>query len=272
MRKGEPAMRVIRLGLIQMRCEKGDLSANLDATARYLDEGRERGVDILAFPEASLTGYVDPTRYPAAVLTLDDPAIARFLALTRRAPRTTVLAGIIETNPAGLPFITQLVAREGRLFGVYRKRTIPDEEAHLFTPDRSPGVFSHDGLRFGVAICADIDCPDLFAEQAQAGARIIVECAAPGLFGEQATRDWRSGYDWWRGECFDKLAVYARSNGVCIAVATQAGRTRDEDFPGGGYLFAPDGRCLAETPDWRKGALWVEAGLPPLLAGEGDRG
>lgn len=50
----------------------------------------------------------------------------------------------------------------------------------------------------------------------------------------------------------------ARSNGVYIAAATQAGRTRDEDFPGGGYLFAPDGRCLTQTPDWREGALWVD--------------
>lgn len=248
----------VRLGLVQMRCEKGDLAGNLAATAGYLDEGCARGVDILAFPEASLTGYVDPTRYPDAVLTLDDPAIAQFLAITRRAPQSTVLAGIIEANPGGLPFITQLVARDGKLEGVYRKRTIPDEEAHLFTPVRSPGVFAHDGLRFGVAICADIDCADLFAEHAQAGARIIFECAAPGLYGEQAMRDWRSGFDWWRGECFNKLSRYARSNGVYIAAATQAGRTRDEDFPGGGYLFAPDGRCLTQTPDWREGALWVD--------------
>lgn len=252
----------LRLGLIQMRCEKGDLAGNLAATARYLDEGRERGADVMAFPEASLTGYVDPTRDPDAVIALDHPAIAAFLSLTRRAPAMTVLAGVIEVNPAGLPFITQLVARDGALSGVYRKRTIPDEEAHLFTPFQAPGVFCHDALRFGVAICADIDCADLFAEHAQAGARVIFECAAPGLYGEQATRDWRAGYEWWRGECMEKLGRYARANAVSIAVATQAGRTRDEDFPGGGYLFAPDGRCLAQTPDWREGALWVEVEIP----------
>ncbi|HKV83324.1 MAG TPA: carbon-nitrogen hydrolase family protein [Ktedonobacterales bacterium] len=253
-----------RLGLIQMRCEKGDLAGNLDATAKYLDEGRERGVHVMVFPEASLTGYVDSSRIPGAVIALDHPAIADFLALTRRAPAMTVLAGVIEVNPAGLPFITQLVARDGALVGVYRKRTIPDEEAHLFAPAplQTPGIFSHDGLRFGVAICADIDCADLFAEHAHAGARVIVECAAPGLYGEQSTRDWQAGYDWWRGECMEKLGGYARANGVHIAVATQAGRTRDEDFPGGGYLFAPDGRCVAQTPDWREGALWVEVETP----------
>ncbi|MGH2485617.1 MAG: carbon-nitrogen hydrolase family protein, partial [Ktedonobacterales bacterium] len=150
-------MRALHLGLIQMRCEKGDLAGNLATTARYLDEGRERDVEMMVFPEASLTGYVDPSRAPGAVIALDHSAIAEFLALTRRAPAMTILAGVIEANPAGPPFITQLVARTGALVGVYRKRTIPDEEAHLFTPAQTPGVFTHDGLRFGVAICADID-------------------------------------------------------------------------------------------------------------------
>jgi hypothetical protein len=64
---------------------------------------------------------------------------------------------------------------------------------------------------------------------------VVFEVAAPGLYGEQATRDWRSGYEWWRGECHEYLSAYARDYGLWIAVATQAGRTVDEDFPGGEY-------------------------------------
>jgi predicted amidohydrolase len=42
---------------------------------------------------------------------------------------------------------------------------------------------------------------------------------------------------------------------VHIAVATQAGRTVDEDFPGGGYVFDPGGTTVAETGDWQEGLL-----------------
>ncbi len=82
---------------------------------------------------------------------------------------------------------------------------------------------------------------------------MVFEVAAPGLYGEQATRDWRSGYEWWRGECQQYLAAYARDYGLWIAVATQAGRTVDEDFPGGGFLYRPDGECVYETADWSEG-------------------
>ena len=62
---------------------------------------------------------------------------------------------------------------------------------------------------------------------------------------------------WWRDECRSKLGGYARDNRVYIAVATQAGRTVDEDFPGGGYVFGPDGSCLSATPDWLEGVLYA---------------
>ncbi|MBF6589650.1 MAG: carbon-nitrogen hydrolase family protein [Ktedonobacterales bacterium] len=112
-------------------------------------------------------------------------------------------------------------------------------------------------MTIGLAICADIENPRVFADNAQHGARLIFEAAAPGLDGPQATRDWSAGYQWWRQECQTRLASYARENRVPIAVATQAGRTVDEDFPGGGYVFGPDGACLAATADWSVGALYV---------------
>jgi predicted amidohydrolase len=133
-----------------------------------------------------------------------------------------------------------------------------DEETEWFSPGKGVPVFEHGGVPFGVAICADIDNPAVFAAAARQGARFVLECAAPGLYGEQETRDWQTGYDWWREKCADQLGSYAREYRFSIAVATQAGRTIDEDFPGGGYLFGPDGATLASTDDWSEGVLDVE--------------
>ncbi|UCH32538.1 MAG: hypothetical protein JSV05_03930, partial [Candidatus Bathyarchaeota archaeon] len=46
-----------------------------------------------------------------------------------------------------------------------------------------------------------------------------------------------------------------------VAVATQAGRTVDEDFPGGGYVFAPNGQCLYATPNWSPNAVYLDINL-----------
>ncbi len=255
---------MVRIGLIQMRCEKAAIDQNLASISGYLEEANALQIEIMGFPEMSISGYADPTRYPEAVLRLDGPEMKRFLEITTIAPRATVLAGLIEANldsagnPAGKPFITHIAARNGQLLGSYRKLTIDDEEVEWFSAGEKVPVFQHGWLTFGIAICADIENEMVFAECARQQASIVFELAAPGLYGEQATRNWQSGFEWWRGECRKYLSQYAARYNIWIPVATQAGRTIDEDFPGGGYVFAPGGDCLYETPDGSEGAVYLD--------------
>jgi predicted amidohydrolase len=237
-----------------MRCEKGDIEGNLTQIESHVREAIERDDDIVVFPEMSITGYIDPTRMPEAILTLDHPAMQRRAAMTA-CTRLTVLAGLVEANPAGRPFITQVVAQGGKVAGSYRKITIAEDEQVWFDPGDKVPVFRHDNLTFGVSICADHGNAALFGTLAGKGVRLVLAPSAPGLYGEQATRDWQAGFDWWRETCATDLGSHARRHGLWIAVATQAGRTIDEDFPGGGYVFSPDGTCVAATPDWSEGVL-----------------
>lgn len=247
----------MRIALVQMRCEKGDISGNLERIGVEIASAVDRGVEIVAFPEMSITGYIDPALWPDAVIDLDSEPVRVFVGMTEGLT-VTATAGFVERNPDGKPFITQIAASDGRLTGVYRKVTIIDEEAEWFSPGDEIPAFEHGGVPFGISICADIDNPAVFAAAARHGARFVLELAAPGLYGEQESRDWRSGYDWWREKCADQLGGYAQEHGFFVAVATQAGRTVDEDFPGGGYLFGPDGATLAATKDWSEGVLDVD--------------
>lgn len=251
---------MVKVGIVQMRCQKAAITENLESTARYLDEAVTYSLDVVSFPEMSITGYADPTKYPEAIIRLDGPELGRLLELTC-GKRITVLAGLIEENPDGKPFITHVVVRNGRLLGLYRKKQIVDEEAEWFSPGTLTPIFKHDDLRFGIAICADIRNHEVFADCARQGAKIVFEVAAPGLHGDQATRDWLAGFKWWKSECQKYLSLYAQKYGIWVAVATQAGRTADEDFPGGGYVFAPTGRRLYATPDWSPGAVYLEIDL-----------
>jgi predicted amidohydrolase len=262
----------MQIGLIQMRCEKGAINENLETMARVMDEAKKREIDILAFPEMCITGYADPNKYPHAILRLDGPEIARFLSMTRGLD-ATVLAGLIEENRAagdGLgtaparPYITHIAARDGKMLGYYRKVTIVDNETKWFSPGDTVPVFQRDGWAFGIAICADAGNAQVFAECARQGARIVFELAAPGLYGEQATRNWQSGFDWWRSSSLKDLSSHAKNYGLWIAEATQAGRTVDEDFPGGALVVAPDGSCLFATPDWQAGEVWLDLDMKPV--------
>lgn len=249
-----------RIALIQQVCEKAAIRQNLNSLSTSLAEATRRKIDIIAFPEMNMTGYADPTRYPEAVIRLDGPEMADFLERTKGFPGL-VLAGLIEHNPAGKPFITQVAASQGRILGFFRKVTIIDEEVEWFSPGESVPVFRWGEMTFGIAICADIHNQKVFAVCKRQGAQIVFELAAPGLYGEQATRNWQSGYDWWERECRQYLGGYAREHGLWIAVATQAGRTVDEDFPGGGFLFAPGGERVFATRDGSSGAVYLNIDL-----------
>jgi predicted amidohydrolase len=261
----------MRIGLIQMRCEKEAIEENLEKMARVMSEAKRRKVDVLAFPEMCITGYANPNKYPQAIIRVDGPEIGRFLSMTRGLD-ATVLAGLIEENdtirdgadPAfAKPYITHIVARGEKLLGRYRKVTIASDETNWFSPGDVVPVFQRDGLTFGIAICADAGNAQVFAECARQGAQIVFELAAPGLYGEQATRNWQSGFDWWHTNSLKDLSRHAKNFGLWIAEATQAGRTIDEDFPGGALVVAPDGSCLFTTPDWQEGEVWLDLDMNP---------
>ncbi len=50
-------MRNLRVGLAQINTTVGDLEGNVARVLRYVERARELGVDIISFPELTVTGY-----------------------------------------------------------------------------------------------------------------------------------------------------------------------------------------------------------------------
>ena len=244
-------MRQIRIGLAQIRCEKGAWTANLARAGAYLAAARAAGCDLVVFPEMGLSGYCDPTRFPDSVQPLDAAGVREFVRLTAQHG-VAASGGFIEANPGGKPFITQVLAQAGQIVGVYRKNHVVDEEAALFAPGQATPVFRLQAaggeIPCALAVCADSDRPDLFAAFAGAGARVVFHSSAPGLYTRRTdAASWQAGHDWYQGYLFARLPAVARTHRLPIAVATQTGATVDEDFPGGSFVFGADGTVLAGT-------------------------
>jgi predicted amidohydrolase len=171
----------VRALLAAVRCEKGNVEANLARHLRLLDTAASVGCDIVVFPEMSLTGSVDPATYPQRLTGLDHPAVT---ALVRASGQTRVgiCFGIAERSPAGRPHITQIFAAHGGVGGVQRKRHLGEGEESFIAATESH-VFAHAGTRFGIAICAEAGYDAPFDAAAAGGARLVFFPAAPGLHG-----------------------------------------------------------------------------------------
>jgi predicted amidohydrolase len=245
----------MRILLAALNAHKGDLDGNLARHLAVLDQARAQGCDVAVFPELSLTGSVDPRRHPGRALAVDAPPVRGLLEGTFRSGVAAVF-GIAER--AGSAFhITQVYGHGGRLGGVYRKRHLGEGEEGYRTGDGA-GVFELGAARFGVTLCAEAEVDFPWTDAVAGGAAVLFFCSAPGLDGRRTDeRGWREGHAWWLSSGLGDAVRHARRLAVPVAMATQAGSTEDEDFPGLAALVSPAGE-VARLPDWRPGSLVVE--------------
>jgi predicted amidohydrolase len=239
-------------------CQKGAIEANTTRHIALLEEGAARGARIVVFPEMSLTGSVDPVHWAGHAITLADPAVDEVAAAAGRLG-VAALFGIAEAHSDDV-HITQVLADGGRIVGSYRKRTLGEDEGSYHVGSE-PAGFVLDEKPIGIAICAEggVDAP--FDDAAAGGAGVVFFCSAPGLYGRRTNeKEWRAGFDWWSGSALGDAARHARRHGLWIALATQAGATADEDFPGLAALVDPHGTVVCALPDWHEGTLLVEIG------------
>jgi predicted amidohydrolase len=247
---------VVKALLTALNCPKGELEPNTVRHLALLEEGAARGADIVAFPEMSLTGSVDPVNWPGHAIAPTDPALDAIAEATESLG-VAALVGLAEQCDGDV-YITQTLCARGAVIGSYRKRTLgEDEEAYAAGSDVVRWTLGT--MPIGIAICAESTVDTAFDDAAAGGARVVFFCAAPGLYGRRTDEaGWRRGFDWWSGAALGDAARHARRRGLWIALSSQAGSTADEDFPGLAALVDPTGAVVAALPDWREGTLLVD--------------
>lgn len=208
---------------------------------RRVAEASRAGASVLMVPEAFLTGYHignDASRVRALP---NDSAVFDALSALALQHRIALVVGYIgqrvprdQAGP-GLANCACLIDATGQ-------RLLNYEKTHLFgQTDRSrfvPGeslsdVVVLDGMPVALAICYDIEFPELVRSLALAGARLLLVPTASML-----------PYD---GVPLRMVPARAEENGVFIAYANYCGTERDFDYAGLSCIVGPDGLDLARA-------------------------
>jgi predicted amidohydrolase len=207
--------------------------ARLDADAAT---AAAAGADLLLTTEMALTGYAVG---PDAVRAAADPEggpLAEAVGDIARRRGIALLAGFPRLGPDGRVFNTvNLVDHRGVLRACYAK-------THLYgTVDRAQFAAGAEiaapveigGWRLGVAICYDIEFPELARALALAGAEaILAPTANMAPFESVATR---------------LVPARAEENAVYLTYANYAGREGDFHYFGLSCVCGPDGTDLARA-------------------------
>ncbi|MGI9952112.1 carbon-nitrogen hydrolase family protein [Moorellaceae bacterium AZ2] len=170
--RGETAL---RLGVAQMFISD-TLPVNKNKIIKMSCEAARRGVELLVFPEMSLTGYNPQTLgSPGFEARLEEAleGIARCsarLGIGLVVGRAAVVGGkLYNAASVFLP--------DGTIY-TYCKIHLTAQEQKYFTPGDSPLAFTYKGLTMGVMICRDQNDPQLARSLRERGAGVLLILSA----------------------------------------------------------------------------------------------
>ena len=228
-------MSVWSVAAAQSGSRPGDVEWNILHHLDFINQAAEQHVELIIFPELSITGY--------------ELALASELAMNIDDPRLDVLAEAAVKHKMGI--VTGLPLRyedEIRLSAItflpdgtrlaYCKQNLVGDERLFFKAGQGVPLFGYQHHHVALAICADINIEEYARDAAQRGASLY---ASSVLFSE-------NGY---QKDC-DRLARWAGKYNMAVIMANHA-------LPTGGYQSAG------------KSAFWNEAGEQIIQSGSGEQ-
>src|SRR5690554_4918695 len=148
----------LKVGLAQINPRLGDVEANLKIHLETIEEAADQGVELLVFPELSLTGYRlrDLAFEVALQPSYKDQTFARLLDASRDMD---IVVGFVETDRRQKYYISAAYLSRGELLHVHRKVYLPtygmfDEGRYLAWGDAVRAFDTRFG-RMGILICED---------------------------------------------------------------------------------------------------------------------
>jgi len=159
----------------QVACRDDDPAANLDAHLGCIERARAEGVDLLLFPELSLSGYHGGATAAGRDALPSAETIARLCAA---AGDMAVSVGLPEEGATGLIYNTQVLLRHGEIAHRHRKLNLPTygklEEGKSFAAGRIVRPARIGAWAIATLICADTWNPALPWLAALAGADLLL--------------------------------------------------------------------------------------------------
>jgi len=246
------------VGLAQFKPKKADVESNL---SRILDVVSEQSgaIDLLVFPEASLTGYFLEGGVAEAARSAKD--VARGLGLPP-VDAPDVVLGFFERYRRRLYNSVAYLSPGEQGFAVthvHRKMFLPTygvfDEARFVEPGKSVRAFDTRFGRVGLLICEEMwhSLPPTIL--AVGGAELIIAVSA------SPARDFAPGGEGRPHNLsrWDALApAMALEHGVFVVVSQLVGSEGGKLFPGGSMAVAPDGAVVARAPLFEEGVTSVE--------------
>jgi NAD+ synthase (glutamine-hydrolysing) len=241
-------MTTLTLGLAQIATKVGDVPCNLEKHLAYVDQAADQGVQLLLFPELSLTGYVLQDLVPSVAHspTPDDPIFKALLDATQ-ARKLDLMVGFVHEDSRHRFFIAAAYLSRGQVVHVHHKVYLPTygmfDEGRFFAWGDSVRAFDTQWGRLGMLICEDFwHASPPYLLWLDGADILLMQSASPGRGLDQdeqlASSRWVEHVN----------QAYASLFTNFVAHTNKVGFEDGLHFWGGATVFDPDGDLLAHGP------------------------
>src|SRR5437667_377111 len=264
----------MKIALAQTNTTVGDFNGNVERIVRFARCARDRGADLVVFPELALCGY------PPRDLVEKPSFIARSEAELDR------LAQLRRDIRALVGYVRRSGAEQGKQASdaaalLYRGKRVLDyskillafydvfDESRYFEPGNSAGLYAIEGWQLGVTICEDawndknfwkkqLYTRDPVEEAVRAGAKLLLNIASsPFTSGKIRLRH-------------DMLKAIAIERQVPVVYVNQVGGNDQLVFDGSSMAFNARGELCARAKSFEEDLVIFDAadGLGPAREAE----
>ena len=245
----------IRIAAAQINTTVGDIEGNVKLIEKYIEKSLNYGVDIIAFPELSITGY------PPEDLLHNEEFIVKNLNgmkyVSNLCKEIISFVGYVDKNFETNTIYNSVAAlSEGKINFNYYKNFLPNygvfDEKRYFTPGNindEVKLLDYKGIKIAANICEDLwenGPPDVFHTQSYAGAELIININA-------------SPYEIGKSEQRIKLLSSKSKINKCFSLyVNQIGGQDELVFDGGSMVSGPDGQLLCNSKYFEENLMIVD--------------
>lgn len=226
----------------QIKVLDGDIDRNLQEHYRMIELASEHKVELIVFPEMSITAYVRD-RADELAFEANDSRLDELQKLAREKKMIVVAGAPIRMN--GNLYIGSFVLSPDRPMAIYTKQFLhPGEDVYFSSSfDYDPQI-QLNGEQISLAICADIDHPEHAEKAASGGSSFYM----PSIFFSE------NGI----AEAHRLLSRYARENSMQVLMSNFCGECWNTRSGGGSAFWNSKGQLIGSLNHTDPGLLIVE--------------
>lgn len=226
-------MQELKLGLIQMNIDLGQVRSNLARAEKYVEKAAEAGVQVLILPELWTTGYaLDQISQLAE--SVDGPTAERLSRWARDYQMCIVGGSLPIATEAGVANTTLVFDQYGSLVGQYQKLHLfkPMSEHQYLIAGQQTALVELWGWKCGLMICYDLRFPELARSLVAAGAEILF---LPSEFPDPRLDHWTT-----------LIKARAIENQLYMVGVNRIGNDKQNSFFGHSMVVGPWGELVCE--------------------------